>query len=1092
MKLTCIFIFITCLNVSASVFSQQKISLDVKRTKLSKVLKIIEEQSGYHFVYSSANVPVNKDVTLAVQNTPVSEILSAIFSSTNLKYSISEAGLIIISRIQDIKISGTVKDEHGIALPGATVRIKGNAGGTSTDINGRFTLSVQPNAIIVISYAGFQTKEIAVNNKTTLSITLSEDTKLLTEVVVTALGIKKERRALGYSVSQVQGESLTQARENNVANSLVGKVAGLDINATAGGVGSATNITIRGVSSLSQTNQPLFVINGVPMENRPVGLNNSNPNGNTGSQYDNAPDFGDAVGNLNPDDIESISVLKGAAASALYGSRAKAGVILITTKSGKGNSIDFNSNYVVEQVMDRTDWQYEYGQGGDGVKPATAVAAGMVGGASWGAKLDGTNVVQFDGVSRPYVAQKNNVKDFYRDGGTWTNTIALNKTFEGGAIRFSANNVTNKSIVPNSGLDRQSFNFVGTFDPIKRLTLDIRANYILEQAKNRPFLSDGAGNANYNLTFLPTSLSVNSLKPYKTALGKEILYNTNNTYATNPWFAAYEFINNTTRDRLISSVNARYTLDNGLFIQGRAGRDGYTDTYKNVVPSGTGYEEQGKMAEQNTKFADLNADILVGKSFNVEDNFTVTPNIGASYRNTKTYQITNNGREFAVFGVYNILNATKKSVSASSSEAETQSVYGTLEFAYKDIFYLTGSGRSDWFSTLATPGKDNKLSVFYPSVSSSFVFSEIWKPSFLNFGKLRAGYAVVGQATDPFQTQLTYGFRSETLNGKPLGIINNFNIPNSSLRASKATEFEIGTELRFFNSRLNLDLTYYNKRSKDEISSITTSSTTGYNGAVVNSGEIQNKGFEGLISGTILKTDNFSWVSSLNGTFNDNTVLSLAPGTTQQLLATSRTNVGFLRNVAGRAAAQVMAYDNQYDANGNIVLNAKGVPVQGLSKAYGSAFHKWFAGLNNEFSYKGITMSFLIDGKWGGKLFSATDYYGYFFGLHKGTLAIREAQGANAATFTNESIQSVSKGFVLDASFIKLRQFTLGYSFPGKLFNNKIKSLNVNFVGRNLFILMKKTDNIDPESSYNATFPGLELGGVPPSRTFGLNLSVKF
>lgn len=1092
MKLTCIFIFITCLNVSASVFSQQKISLDVKKTKLSKVLKIIEEQSGYHFVYSSANVPVNRDVTLAVQNTPVAEILSTIFSSTNLKYSISEAGLIIISRIQDIKISGTVKDEHGIALPGATVRIKGNAGGTSTDINGRFTLSVQPNAIIVISYAGFQTKEIAVNNKTTLSITLSEDTKLLTEVVVTALGIKKERRALGYSVSQVQGESLTQARENNIANSLVGKVAGLDINATAGGVGSATNITIRGVSSLSQTNQPLFVINGVPMENRPVGLNNSNPNGNTGSQYDNAPDFGDAVGNLNPDDIESISVLKGAAASALYGSRAKAGVILITTKSGKGNSIDFNSNYVVEQVMDRTDWQYEYGQGGDGVKPTTAVAAGMVGGASWGAKLDGTDVIQFDGVSRPYVAQKNNVKDFYRDGGTWTNTVALNKTFEGGAIRFSANNVTNKSIVPNSGLDRQSFNFVGTFDPIKRLTLDIRANYILEQAKNRPFLSDGAGNANYNLTFLPTSLSVNSLKPYKTALGKEILYNTNNTYATNPWFAAYEFINNTTRDRLISSVNARYTLDNGLFIQGRAGRDGYTDTYKNVVPSGTGYEEQGKMAEQNTKFADLNADILVGKSFNVEDNFTVTPNIGASYRNTKTYQITNNGREFAVFGVYNILNATKKSVSASSSEAETQSVYGTLEFAYKDIFYLTGSGRSDWFSTLATPGKDNKLSVFYPSVSSSFVFSEIWKPSFLSFGKLRAGYAVVGQATDPFQTQLTYGFRSETLNGKPLGIINNFNIPNSSLKASKATEFEIGTELRFFNSRLNLDLTYYNKRSKDEISSITTSSTTGYNGAVVNSGEIQNKGFEGLISGTILKTDNFSWVSSLNGTFNDNTVLSLAPGTTQQLLATSRTNVGFLRNVAGRAAAQVMAYDNQYDANGNIVLNAKGVPVQGLAKAYGSAFHKWFAGLNNEFSYKGITMSFLIDGKWGGKLFSATDYYGYFFGLHKGTLAIRDAQGANAATFTNESIQSVSKGFVLDASFIKLRQFTLGYSFPGKLFNNKIKSLNVNFVGRNLFILMKKTDNIDPESSYNATFPGLELGGVPPSRTFGLNLSVKF
>jgi len=1092
MKLTCIIIFITCLNVSASVFSQQKISFDVTRTKLSKVLKIIEEQSDYHFVYSTSSVPVNRDVTLAVKNTLVSDVLSAIFNNTNLRYSISEGGLIVISKQTDVRLNGIVKDEKGEPLPGATIRIKGTGAGISTDINGRFSISIPANAVLVISYAGFTTREIAIEGKTFLDVVLEEDAKLLSEVVVTALGVKKERRALGYSVTQVAGESLTQARENNIASSLVGKVAGLDISSTAGGAGSSTSVVIRGVSSLNQSNQPLYVINGVPMENKPTGLNNINPNGNTGSQYDNAPDLGDAVGNLNPDDIESISVLKGAAASALYGYRAKAGVILITTKSGKGNSVEFNSNYVIEQVMNRTDWQYVFGQGSNGNKPADAAAAAQVGGSSWGAKLDGSNVVQFDGVSRPYTAQKDNIENFYKNGGTWSNTVALNKTFEGGALRFSANDVNNNSVVPNSGLNRQSFNLVGTFEPIKRLTIDARTNYILEQAKNRPMLSDGAGNANFNAIFLPTSINIEDLKPWKAANGTEIQYNKGNSFATNPWFAANEFVNNTKRDRLISSFNARYTFDNGVFIQGRAGRDSYNDSYKNVVPSGTAYYAAGKIAEQRTKFADVNADVLLGKSFTLRDEFTITPNLGASFRNTQISQTTNNGTDFAIFGVYNILNAKNKSVNYIESEAETHAVYGTLELAYKDVLYLTGSARSDWFSTLATPGKDNKLNVVYPSVSGSFVFSELLKSDLLSFGKIRAGYAMVGQSTDPYQTLLTYAFRSETLNGNPLGIISNVNIPNSALQASTASELEVGTELRFFKDRLNLDMTWYKKKSKDEITFVTTSSTTGYAGAVLNSGEIENKGFEALISGVVMKNADFSWTSSLNGTYNDNVVLSLADGLSSQLVATSRSGVGFLQNIPGKAAAQVMAYDYLYDANGTVLKDALGAPQRGELKAYGSAYNKWFAGWNNEFTYKGATLSFLIDGKWGGKLFSATDYYGYVFGLHKATLENREKLGNTAADFYLNTANNASNKFVQNASFIKFRQLTLGYHFPAKLFNNKIQGLNVSLVGRNLFILMKKTDNIDPESSYNATFPGLELGGVPPVRTFGMNLSVKF
>ncbi len=1091
MKLALIMTTCAVMNVSANVFSQQKVSLDVQKTKLSKVLKMIEEQSDYYFVYNSTNENLNKEVSVNANNTKVLDVLAKLFNKSGLVYSVSKEGLVVVSQQQQVAVAGVVTDDKGNPLAGATVRVKGTAVGRATDINGRFMIDAATGNTLIISFAGYTSQEVAVTKEGDLKIVLLEDNRMLNEVVVTALGMKKEKRSLGYSVTQVAGESLTTARENNVMNSLVGKVAGLDISSTSGGAGAASNVTIRGVSSLNQTNQPLYVINGIPMESKPVGIGNANSKGNSGSQWDNAPDLGDAIGNINPDDIESISVLKGAAASALYGSRAKAGVILITTKSGKGNSIDFNSNLVAEQIIDNTNWQTVYGQGANGEKPTTQAGAAQVGGSSWGAKLDGTPVVQFDGASRPYSLQKGNLDRFYRTGSTWTNTLALNKSFDGGSIRLSGTDVNNRSVVPNSGLKRQSFNLVGLFEPLKGLTIDARYNMILEQVKNRPMVSDGAGNANYNVMFLPTSINVNDLKPWKDDNGKEILYNSGNVYATNPWFAANEFINNTNRDRSIASVTAKYTMGNGLFVQGRAGRDGYTDHYKNVVPSGTGYYENGKIAEQETKFADINADVLVGKSFTFGD-YTLTPNLGASYRNTKIRQTTNLGTDFAIFGVYNILNAKNKSVAYLESESETQSTYGTLEFAYKDIAYLTGSLRSDWFSTLATPGVDNKLNSVYPAISGSFIFSEYLKPSWLSFGKLRTGFAQVGQATDPYQTLLTYNFRSEVLNGQPLGVINNVNIPNSSLKASTATELEIGTELRLFNDRVNLDLTWYNKKSKDEISFITTPSASGYAGAVLNAGKMQNKGFEALISATVVKTEDFKWVSSLNGSYNDNKVISLAEGMDEQTVATSRSGVGYLMNKVGMPAFQIMAFDYKYDSNGEIVKLADGSPDRGELKSYGSAMNKWFAGWNNEFNYKRFNFSFLIDGKWGGKLFSGTDYYGYIFGLHQETVADRESLGRTASTYYTNTANNVSKIFVNSADFVKLRQVVMGYTFPSNLFNNKVKSITVSAVARNLWTIMKKTNNIDPESSYNATFPGLELGGVPAVRTYGVNLSVKF
>ncbi|TSJ43750.1 SusC/RagA family TonB-linked outer membrane protein [Mucilaginibacter corticis] len=1076
----------------------QEMNLNMDKASVKQVFKRIEQQASVTFVYDAQIINSIPALTLHITKQPLAEVLTQLQQQTQLQFKLvgnyigvaqsqSTMPVLSLAKTDDakstIKITGVVRDASGQPLPGVSVMLKGTQSGTQTDVNGQFNIDANVGDVLTFNYIGYLKKEVTIASPAALSILLDEDSKQLSEVVVTALGIKKERKALGYSVTEVKGDELTQAREPNVMNSLEGKVAGLNVTPTAGGPGSSSNVIIRGVSSLTQTTQPLYVVNGVPMEN--------SPNSAIGSQYDNQPDLGDAIGNLNPDDIETISVLKGAAASALYGYRGKAGVILITTKSGKGNGIEFNSNYVAETVVNSTNWQYVYGQGANGTKPADALTAFQSGQSSWGAKLDGSNVIQFDGVSRPYIAQKNNIDNFYRTGGTATNTIAFNKSFDGGSIRFSASDLTNRAITPNSGLNRQTFNLTANYNITKHLTIDVRNNYILEQAHNRPFLNDGPGNSNFNVALLPTSVDVNVLKKAVNADGSEYGYS-GNTFATNPWFAAEKFINNTNRERLISSASLRYSFDDGYFIQGRAGRDAYNDRYTGVVPTGTAYRPAGSIEEKSNNFSDINTDILLGKTYKAGD-LTIIPNIGGSYRRTKSelFDLTGNG--FIVPNVYVISNiAQPNPAKYTPSDLEVESLYGTLEFDYKSYLYITGSVRNDWYSSLATPGNNtNPLNKLYPSVNGSFVFSEFVKNDWLSFGKLRVGFAQVGQATSPYQTQLAYNFNG-SVNSSPIGIVDNINIPNSTLVASLATELEIGTELRFFADRLNLDVTWYNKNSKDEIVNAPASIASGYGGAVLNIGRLQNRGVEALITGIPVKTEKFSWTTSLNGSINNNKVVSLAAGQPSLLVATSRSGNAFTQDLIGLPIDQIMAFDYKRDASGNIMKDASGIPLQGDLKAYGSAYGKWVAGWNNSFTFDKFNLSFLIDGKFGGKIFSATDYYGYVLGLHKATLDNRETLGNTASTYYSTLANNVSSLFVQNASFIKLRQVTFGYALPNNLFHGAVKSASISLVARNLFYLSKKTDNIDPEADYSFNAAGLELGGVPSTRTYGLNLSVKF
>ncbi|MDB5132689.1 MAG: SusC/RagA family TonB-linked outer membrane protein [Mucilaginibacter sp.] len=1094
----------------------QEMNLDVVNGTVKQVFKKIEKQAKITFVYDEQVINSIPALTLHIKNQSLDEVLEQLKTTTQLQFKMvgnfigvaqNTAGMPNLSispllSIQAVNVTGFVRDASGQPLVGVSVNIKGTTRGAQTDVNGRFSIPVNAGEVLVFTYIGYVKKEVTVTASTELTVQLDEDSKQLSEIVVTALGIKKERKSLGYSVTEVKGSEFTTARETNFANGLVGRVAGVNVSSVSGGPASSVNINIRGAASLSGSTQPLYIVNGVQINNidntQIVGLSMNN-----GGQYTNSPDQGDGIGNINPDDIETISVLKGAAAAALYGSRAKNGVILITTKRGSSKgTVEFNSNYQGEKVINPTDFQYVYGQGANGVKPTTALASFTSGNSSWGAKLDGSSVIQFDGVSRPYVAQKNNFDEFYRTASTFTNTVSFSKAYDLAAIRFSASDLHNEAITPNSGYNRQNITFSGNFSPVKRLTIDAHINYTLDYGKNRPILGDGAGNSNFQVTFLPTSLDVRTLSPATqgtNAAGNELQFVQNN-YATNPYFAAYKFVNNSSRNRLIGSASARYTFDNGLFAQVRIGQDYYTERYTNIVPNGAGYYAAAfqNLGETYASVSELNTDFLVGKPFKVGHDLTITPNVGGNLEKQTTESTTESGVGFVIPYVYTIGNTVSKSIAYGNFRSDINSLYGTLEVAYKSFLYLDGTARSDWFSTIASSASpNNKLNIVYPSISSSFVFSELWKPSWMDFGKLRVGYASVGSATNPYLTLLNYGLLPSQLNGMPLGTITNTSTPNSDLRPSEATELEIGTEIHTLNNRLNFDITWYNKNSKNEIVPAPASITSGYQGAVLNIGKIRNRGVELLISGVPVKTKNFTWNTSFNAAMNENTVLALAAGQSSLLVASSRTGGGFTADIVGKPADQIEAFDYSRDASGNILVDANGVPKQGALKPYGSAYGKWTAGFNNEFSFGRLNLSFLIDGKFGGKVFSGTEYYAYQYGLTKTTLPGRETgfgpgNATTAQTYYSTFGANVTNQFVQNSSFIKFRQVTLGYTFPGSMFNNVIQGATISLVGRNLFYLMKKTTDIDPEASYGTLSQGLELGGVLPTRIYGLSLNVKF
>lgn len=994
-------------------------------------------------------------------------------------------------------VTGHVTDADGTSLMNVTVNVKGKLRSTETNNKGDFSINADIGDVLEFTSVGYKTKEEKVTNESKITVSLSTESKSLNTVVVTALGIRREKRSLGYSVTTVAGSSLTEARETNFVNGLEGKVAGVNVSNVATGPGGSANVVIRGISDITGSNQPLYVIDGIPMQN------STYTQTDVGGGYGGA-DGGDGTININPDDIETISVLKGAAATALYGYRGSKGVILLTTKSGKnakGAGVEFNSNYVVQNVIDNTDWQNTYGQGNDGNKPISGSDAFETGLSSWGAKLDGSSVYQFDGVQRPYSAVKGNMGRFYKNGAAATNTISFNKNFgEEGSVRFSASNLDNKSIIPNAGFHQQSFSLSTNYKLSKHLELQLKGQYINAYTHNRPSVSDAPGSVNFATLFLPPNVNITSLAPGYKADGSENQF-LDDPYTTNPYFAAYKFINNTRRNRFIGSADLRYTFNDGLYLQLRAGEDYFADRNTNVTPNGTAYQTDGFMLEQNYKSTELNVDAIIGKDFKVTKDFKISALAGVNTRKAVVDDLNAQGNTFETPYLYTIGNLASPTEFTNNPVVVNKSIYGTLDFSYKNYLYLAATGRNDWYSTLA-PGKTN---YFYPSVSGSFVFSELLHMTAMDMGKLRIGYANVGGEADaPYQTLLGYN-NIGNLNGYPIGNISNGGtVPNDHLEPSSATELEIGTEMDYFNNRLHLDIAWYNKKESKEVIPAVTSSTSGYNAVLLNSGTIQNRGIEVLLTGDIIKAKNFTWTETFNGTYNNNKVLSLSTGSTNYPLGYSRAGedegvgVAYMSQTLGKSAYQIYVADPARDDKGQIKIDpATGAPEQGTDYVdVGSGIDPWYAGITSEFRFRHFNFSFLVDGKFGGKIFSGTNYYAYQFGLTKTTLPGRDLRYGTNDLYPQDYYFQISNNnpaiFVYDAGFIKLRQIIFGYTFPAGLFHSKIQGITLNFVARNVFTIMKHTPNIDPESNYSNGPQGIEQATVPYTRSFGLNLNAKF
>ena len=1006
-------------------------------------------------------------------------------------------------------VSGTVTTADG-PLPGATIVVKGTNTGTTTDFDGNFSIDASAGDVLVASFVGYATQESSVDSSSQIDFVLQED-QLLDEVVITALGISREKKSLGYAVTEVAGDNVNTIKDNNLASSLTGKVAGLQVS-SAGSLGSGSRITIRGNSSLSGNSQALIVVDGMPI-NASLPLSNDGGQRESGSNNEGGqPSFepsiaGGGISDINPDDVESISVLKGPAASALYGSRAGNGVILITTKKGSRSDrlgVTLKTNLYVDNPMFLPDFQNQYGQGSLGA-PNLARSAGSWSAESWGGKLDGSSQPYYDGSTKAYSAKPNNVQNFFRSGTRAITSLSLDKGSETGSIRFSYTNNSSESIVEGSDLESHNFNLRAVTHLSDKLTVDTKATYFTQEVLGRASTIGAQGLVGY-LYKMPRNVAIDDMRNYQMANPgtpsefKVITYG--DGIIGNPFWMAQHDESSVRRNRFLGYAKINYEFTDWLSAFVRVGADVTNIRDIEIKKPGHHYSDDGQMMIQESQFGELNSEVLFTAKHQFTDKLNVIANVGGNLSKRSSEGMMIFGDSFKIpskFFVSN-LNTVQSPVEAPLAIKKVNSAYGSVNLGYDNFLYLDGSIRNDWSSTLS---EDNR-SYMYSAVSISAILNKFIDPeqNFFNLFKVRASLAEVGNDTDPYQLNQTYNVPGQGYLG--LTVLSNSPVKfNPNLKPETVTSTEFGLELSMLKNKLRMDVTVYDIETKDLIFDVPAPASTGFTFNRTNIGLVSNKGMEIALGATLLDLNDLTWDTSLFYSANENKVEELTDGLENFTYNTSSDDNIAVKAAVGGSIGDIYGrvLTGETDATGAPMVSAA------ATELLGNAQPDFLTGWSNTILYKDFSMSFLVDARIGGQIYSQTSADLDRAGVSERSLQYRDGivvSGTNTATGVANTerisgeeywtaVSEASGEYVYDQDNIRLRELSIGYNVPG-VDKIGLQSANIQLVGRNLFFLSKSADDIDPEAMLGTSIgvQGMSHYAMPTLRSLGLNLTLNF
>ncbi|EZH72539.1 hypothetical protein ATO12_20605 [Aquimarina atlantica] len=1143
MKLTLLLTFISLFKIQAESYSQNtRITINLESVKVIKVLETIESLSEFKFLANENVIDQNRLVSIKMKNKKIYKILNQLFDKQGVTYKVIDRQIILVKNKlnneavkklipepvkktkQEKEINGTVKDQLGVPLTGVNIIISGTTRGVQTDFDGRYTIKASIGDVLDFSFIGMKTVSIAVGDSSTIDVVMEDDTASLEEVVVTALGIKREAKKLGYSIQTVEGEDLTKVRNVNVVNNLAGRVTGVQVNQNGTGIGGSASVTVRGVTSLVPgQNSALIVVDGVILDGGSLGE----------GSFAGGLDYGNALSDINSDDIESINILKGGNATALYGYRGAPGVIVITTKKGKAGRVrvDLSSSVTFDNVLIAPKLQNSYGQGRFDAATGQLVYD-ITRPGSWGPALDGSQQTRFDGVgTAAYSGNPGDFKDFYGTGLTMINSVGLSGGSDVIDYRLSYSNLFNKPVLSGSDYKRQSLSLNTNANVTDKLKVQAKIAYVKNTAINRADITDGQANTVRSLILKPRNISNADLEAnYINPDGTPNNFG-GSSFTMNPYYAINTKLNEDTKNRYTGLISATYKLTDDLSATARYSQD--QSNYAASIFKGRGVFDNapsGQLVEITQQTTTSNYDFLLSYNGYVTEKISVNSTVGYSGFENKAKSTTVQASDLLDPSLFSVNNFGTKGVSTRLSNLKSQSLFGSVQFGFNDFAFVEVTGRNDWSSTLPV----DSFSFFYPSVGTSFLLHDIFgiDSDKVNLIKLRASWAKTGNATQPYRLAPVYNVSSAPYDGLTLFYFGDPNltqgqaeegaapgtvIPNKNLKAELSSEYELGMDVKLFNNRLGLDFTYYNKETKNQILSISLPSTTGAQSKIINAGLVSNKGVEVALTATPIKSTNFEWNTAFNFSKNENRIEKLVPELPTAIIARQFNDVIQLTATEGNVYGDLVGPSFSRDDQGRVIYDSDGLPVVGENKIIGNVTPDFLLGINNSFSYKNIELGFLIDIKSGGDVFSFTDFVASTNGNDIRTLEGREfysggngimvpsdavvdgtlspsvaARGVDPATYY-QRLGNISENWISDGSYVKLRQVSLTYNFPSRILDRfSIANMSISYIGRNLAILHKNTQNFDPEVGFNTSIQGIEIYDFPSTSSHGVKLNLSF